>query len=95
MASVRPLASPDALDDATYPSSSAARRTAARVLSDTFGRPRSARETVAVDTPVARATSSMPSHARPRLRSPGARGRASSASGRRAAMMRRRACRDR
>src|SRR5579875_168414 len=55
----RPLDSPAADGDGTYPSSAAAAWTACRVVSDTFGRPRSARETVAVETPLLRATSRM------------------------------------
>src|SRR2546421_3939286 len=54
---VRPLASREALGETTYPSSSAIATIRARVCSDTVGRPRSARETVAVDTPARWATS--------------------------------------
>src|SRR3954462_3181616 len=56
---VLPEARLDAVGEATYSSSAAARTTLARVWSLTFGSPRSARETVAVDTPAALATSSI------------------------------------
>src|SRR6478609_3852857 len=60
MVRVRPVASDDADGDGTYPSRAASAWTRRRVASETFGRPRRARETVAVDTPAALATSSMP-----------------------------------
>jgi hypothetical protein len=59
MVSVRPEASPDALDEATYPSESAMPRMRSLVGSETFGSPRSALDTVAMETPDARATSSI------------------------------------
>src|SRR5690606_36558350 len=57
---VRPDARLAADGDATYPSASAAARTRSRVEEVTLGSPRSARDTVAVETPAARATSSIP-----------------------------------
>src|SRR5699024_7448875 len=59
MVRVRPLASEAAEALGAYPSPRAASSTRARVASLTPGRWRSARETVAVETPAARATSSM------------------------------------
>src|SRR3954454_12154752 len=56
---VRPEARLDAVGDATYCSSAAASSTRCRVAALTIGRPRRARETVAVDTPAACATSSI------------------------------------
>ncbi len=57
---VRPVARDDADGVGTYPSRAASASTRRRVASETFGRPRRARETVAVDTPAAWATSSIP-----------------------------------
>src|SRR5665648_169404 len=51
MVLVRPDARLAADGEATYPSSAAKARTRARVAAFTFGRPRSARDTVAVETP--------------------------------------------
>src|SRR5215218_8093395 len=56
---VLPVARLDAVGEATYCSSAAADSTRCRVLSLTIGSPRSARDTVAVDTPAACATSSI------------------------------------
>src|SRR5690625_7480270 len=60
---VRPLASERAAGEGQYPSSRAARRTRSRVPGVTFGRPRIARETVAVETPARFATALMPAKA--------------------------------
>src|SRR5690554_5641585 len=56
---VRPDARLDARDETTYPSVSAAMRTRSLEAAETFPRPLSARDTVAVETPARRATSSM------------------------------------
>ncbi|KRE91623.1 hypothetical protein ASG86_00140 [Arthrobacter sp. Soil764] len=55
----RALASSEAAAEATYPSSRAAASTFRRVATDTRGSPRRARETVAVETLAAAATSLM------------------------------------
>jgi hypothetical protein len=59
---VRPVGRPAALGDGTYPSSAAAPRTTSLVAGATPGNPRSARETVATDTPARGATSVMLLH---------------------------------
>src|SRR5689334_17938247 len=60
MLRVRPEARLDASEETTYPSSDAAWTTRARVRSETGPLPLRARETVAVETPARRATSSIP-----------------------------------
>src|SRR5699024_12853155 len=60
---VRPLASERAAGEGKCPSSRAARSTRSRVPGVTFGRPRIARETVAVETPARAATALMPAKA--------------------------------
>src|SRR3954454_14416016 len=60
MLRVRTDARLEASDETTYARSEAAWTTRARVLSETGPLPLSARETVAVETPARRATSSMP-----------------------------------
>ncbi|GAB3861529.1 hypothetical protein GCM10027610_104180 [Dactylosporangium cerinum] len=56
---VRPLARREAIGDTTYDSDAAACSTRSRVSSETLGSPRRVRDTVAVETPASRATSSM------------------------------------
>ena len=60
MLRVRPDARLDAFEDTTYPSRAAASATFAFDAGETWPRPLSARETVAVETPASFATSSMP-----------------------------------
>ena len=60
MALVRPVVRAAADGDATYPRVAAACSTFCLVDADTPGRPRSARETVAGETPASAATSTMP-----------------------------------
>lgn len=59
MVLVRPVASPEAAEEATYPISVAIAKIRARVCGLTLGKPRIARETVAVETLAAAATSSI------------------------------------
>ena len=60
MLRVRPDARLEAFDDTTYPRRVAASTTFAFEAGETWPRPLSARETVAVETPASFATSSMP-----------------------------------
>ena len=60
MALVRPVVSAAADGDGKYPSWLAASSTATRVVADTPGSPRSARDTVAGENPDSAATSTMP-----------------------------------
>src|SRR6218665_217295 len=59
MLRVRPDARLDAREETTYPRADAASCTRRRADSETCPRPLSARDTVAVETPASRATSSM------------------------------------
>src|SRR5918993_4488538 len=67
MLRVRPEARLDAEEETTYPRDFAADSTRARVAAETCPRPLRARETVAVETPAKRATSSMLTTASPHL----------------------------
>src|SRR4051812_40835514 len=67
---LRPAASREAWGSGRYSRSRAAASTRARVDTATFGRPRSARLTVATETPAAEATSSMVERSAPDQRGP-------------------------